>query len=169
MLHALDETDVEFPRLGLEDPALHRDTGLHQTQQAATGDLGVGILHRRDHPRHPGTHQRVGARRGAAEMTAGLEGHVGGGAACILAGLAQGMDLGVRLAGADVPALADHLAVLDQHAADARIRMGGVQPLARQFQGAGHVQRVGGVHSLAGSRARRSISSRNSLRSWKRR
>ena len=57
----------------------------------------------------------------------------------------------------------------DQHAADARIRMGGVQPLARQFQGAGHVQRVGGVHSLAGSRARRSISSRNSLRSWKRR
>lgn len=128
MFHALDETDVEFPRLGFEDAALHRDAGLHQTQQAATGDLGVGILHRRDHPRHPGAHQRIGARRGAAEVAAGLEGHVGGGAACILAGLAQGMDLGVRLAGADVPALADHLAVLDQHAADARIRMGGVQP-----------------------------------------
>lgn len=63
MFHALDETDVEFPRLGFEDPALHRDAGLHQTQQAATGDLGVGILHRRDHPRHPGAHQRIGARR----------------------------------------------------------------------------------------------------------
>ena len=53
MFHALDETDVEFPRLGFEDAALHRDAGLHQTQQAATGDLGVGILHRRDHPRPP--------------------------------------------------------------------------------------------------------------------
>ena len=71
------------------------------------------------------------------------------------------MDLGVRLAGADVPALADHLAVLDQHAADARIRLGGVQPWRASSRARAMYSGSAAFIPLAGSRARRSISSRN--------
>ncbi|MNT37095.1 hypothetical protein D3C72_1732150 [compost metagenome] len=103
-------------------------------------------------------------------VAAGFEGDVGGGAAGQLAGLAQGVDLGMGLAGAHVPAFAHYLAVADDDAAHARVGMGGIDAFARQLKGAGHVGLiVAGHQSFDGSRARRSISSRNSLRSWKRR
>ena len=87
-----------------------------------------------------------------------------------LASLAQRMDFGVGLAGADVPAFADDLAIANDDATDARIGMGGIDAFARQLEGAGLAGLVaGGNQSFDGSRARRSISSRNSLRSWKRR
>ena len=89
---------------------------------------------------------------------------------------AQGVGFGVGFAGTLMPAFADNLPVTHNHATHARVGMGCVQALARQFQGAGHVMSVEHrlfcrrwVHSFTGSRARRSISSRNSLRSWKRR
>src|SRR5690606_29118594 len=116
-----------------------------------------------------GRHQGIGTGRGAAVMAAGFQGDVGGGAARPVAGLTQGMHLGMWLTGLGVPAFADDLAALHDDAADPWIGMGGIQPLARQLQGAGHELLVGGAHSFDGSRARRSISSRNSLRSWKRR
>ena len=106
-------------------------------------------------------------------MAARFKGHVHRRATGLVASGAQGIGLGMGLAGALMPAFADNLPVTHYHAADPRVGVGGVQALARQFEGAGHV--VGVEHSLfrghclEGSRARRSISSRNSLRSWKRR
>src|SRR5690606_35271480 len=111
--------------------------------------------------------QRFGARRGTAEMAARLQGDISGSTPCALAGLAQGMHFGVRLAGAYMPAFTDHLAVAHDYTTDSRVGVGRIQAPARQFQGTRHIQLI--VHGLDGSRARRSISSRNSLRSWKRR
>ncbi len=102
-------------------------------------------------------------------MAAGFEGDVGGGTAGALAGLAQRMDLGMRLAGAYVPALTDQFAIGDDDATDPWVRMGRIKPLARQLQRPGHPGVIGRHSGLAGSRDSRSISSRNSLRSWKRR
>ena len=84
-----------------------------------------------------------------------------------LARLAQGMHLGVRFAGTHVPTFADDLAVMHDDAADPGIGVGGIQALPRELQGPCHITLI--VHCRAGSRDRRSISSRNSLRSWKRR
>src|SRR5690606_26052774 len=120
------------------------------------------------HPRHAGADQRLGAGTGASVMAAGLQGDVGGSAPRPFAGLAQGVDLGVRLAGALVPAFADDLAVAHDHAADTRIGMGGEQPQTRQPQRPGHEGLVGRAHGWTGVRSR-SISSRNSSRSLKRR
>ena len=47
-------------------------------------------------------------------------------------GLAQCMDFGVRLAGSHVPAFADHLAGVDQHAADQWV--GSSRPTAERCQ-----------------------------------
>ncbi|MNI10464.1 hypothetical protein D3C73_635770 [compost metagenome] len=108
-------------------------------------------------------------------MAARFKRHVSGGATSLLTSRAQGVDFSVGLAGALVPAFADNLPALHDHATDPRIGVRRVMPLARQFQGTGHEMGVedgkfcGRGHSFTGSRARRSISSRNSLRSWKRR
>ena len=103
-------------------------------------------------------------------MAAGLQCHVRRGATRLVAGLAQCVHLGVRLTGTGMPAFADDLAITHDDAADSWIGMGGVQAFARQPQGARHEELVAFAHRLFdGSRARRSISSRNSLRSWKRR
>lgn len=99
-------------------------------------------------------------------VAAGLQRDVGGSTARPFARLAQGMNLGVRFAGTGMPALADDLAITHDDAADTRVRMGGVNTFARQPQGARHEQVIALAHRLFdGSRARRSISSRNSLRS----
>ena len=74
-------------------------------------------------------------------MIAGFERHVRGGAARGVAGSRQRRDFGMRAAGALVPALAHHLAIAHQHAADARIGIGGVQAAARQLERARHVTR----------------------------
>ena len=65
---------------------------------------------------------------------------------------------------------ADDLPGTDDDAAHARIGMGGIQALARQLEGARHAALIehglfSRRHCLLGSRDRRSISSRNSLRS----
>ncbi|EXF42540.1 hypothetical protein BAY1663_05062 [Pseudomonas sp. BAY1663] len=168
--HALDEARIEFARLGLQHAAGDLDAGAAQQRQPAPGDLRIGVLHRRHHTGDAGLDQGLGARRRTPVVAAGLEGDVGGGATRTFAGLAQRMDLGMRFAGAHVPAFADPLAIGDDDAADPRVGMRRIQALARQLQGAGHPGVIGGVHSFfAGSRDNRSISSRNSLRSWKRR
>ena len=137
---------------------------------ATPGDLRIRVLHGRHHPRHPGLHQGLGARRGAAVVAARLQGHISRGTARLGASLAQGMHLGMRLAGAGMPAFTDNLPGRDNHAANPRVGMGRIHTLARQFEGAGHAALIehalfGGSHCGLGSRDRRSISSRNSLRS----
>ena len=168
MFHALDETDVEFPRLGLEDPLCTA--------------IPACIRRSRPRPATSGLGSCIAATTRATPAPTSASAHGGCGRSGCRArgsrrrwrrvhsrrpGAGHGPRRAARRRGRASPRRPPGRP--DQHAADARIRMGGVQPLARQFQGAGHVQRVGGVHSLAGSRARRSISSRNSLRSWKRR
>jgi len=174
MFHAFQKTLIELACICFQHPAFSGDTGLGQALQTAPGDLRIGITHRRYDPGNASGHQGVGARRRASVMAARFEGHIRRRAPGLLAGGAQGVDFGMGFAGALMPAFADNLAVTHHHATDSRIGMGGVVAFARQFQRAGHEMRVedrllgGGGHSFTGSRARRSISSRNSLRSWKR-
>src|SRR5690348_10543268 len=87
-----------------------------------------------------------------------------------------------------VEAAADDAAILHQHRADARIRIGAVEALLREAQGFGHVLAVFGAElahgcfflssgnkgicsrssaARADSPCSRSISSRNSFTSWK--
>ena len=88
----------------------------------------------------------IGARRRAAGVVARLERHVERGAARVVSArprIRQRVDLGVRLARALVPAFADHRAVLDDHAADPRIRRRRVEAALGQHERARHVRAVG--------------------------
>ena len=71
-------------------------------------------------------------------MAAGLERHVGGGAARAFARGADRDRLGVRFAGAFVPAFADDFLVARQHRAHARIRVRAVQAAFRELERAAH-------------------------------
>ncbi|RMU45959.1 hypothetical protein ALP29_200276 [Pseudomonas syringae pv. avii] len=170
--HALDKTFVQRSRFAFQYAALNADTGSHQAQKPAAGHLRIGVLHCRNDPRQPGADQCIGARRGASLMAARFKCDVGGCAPGKLPGLAQRVHFGVRLASPRMPALTDNLAVTHDHATDSRVGVCRIKALARQFQRMGHVMNVEGclfsqhcTQSLPGSRARRSISSRNSLRS----
>ncbi len=176
VFHALEEARVERARFTFQHAAVGFDTGLGQTLQATPGHFRVGVLHPGDHSRDTGAHQCIGARRCPPVVAAGFKGHVHRGATRLVTGGAQRIRLGMGFAGALMPAFADNLPIPHNHAAHTRVGMGGVHALARQFEGAGHVMGVeDGLfcrrcgHFFTGSRARRSISSRNSLRSWKRR
>ena len=128
--------------------------------------MRVGVLHGGYDAGDTGIDQRIGARRRTPVVAAGFQGDVGGGTAGLVASLAQSMHLGMGLAGADMPAFADNDPIADDNAADTGIGMGGIQAFTGQFQGAGHQGMVAVHHQpWAGSRDRRSISSRNSLRS----
>ncbi|MNV10770.1 hypothetical protein D3C71_1013100 [compost metagenome] len=175
VFHAFQKTLIELARLAFQHAAFGDDAGLFQALQSATGDFRIRVLHRRDHPRHTGIDQRIGAGRCAAMVAARLKRHISSGTASLIARRAQGVDFGMRFTGALMPAFADNLPIAHDHAADPRVGVRRVMTFARQFQGAGHEMSVedgkfcGRGHSFTGSRARRSISSRNSLRSWKRR
>jgi hypothetical protein len=73
---------------------------------------GIRIDDRRHDPGHTRLDQGVGAGRCPAVMTAGFEGDVGGGASSRCAGIAQGVDFGVRFAGAFVPTAPDDPAAI---------------------------------------------------------
>lgn len=117
MFHAFEKARVERAGLGFEHAAGHFNTRLGQTPQALPRHLRVRVLHGSHHPRHTGVDQRFGTGRRAAMVAARLQGDVGAGTAGTLTGLAQGMHFGMRLAGAHVPAFADHFAVAHDHAA----------------------------------------------------
>ncbi|MNF78608.1 hypothetical protein D3C84_607990 [compost metagenome] len=174
VLHAFQKTLIELARLGFEHAAFGSNAGIGQALQTTSGNLRVRIAHRCHHPGNPGIHQCFGTRRRAAMVAARFQRHISGRAPGQLTGGAQGVDFGVRFAGTFMPAFADDLAVTHHHATDPRIGVRGVVTFARQFQRARHEVGIedgllaGAGHSFTGSRARRSISSRNSLRSWKR-
>ena len=73
-------------------------------------------------PVHLGVDEGLAAGGRATEMIARLESDVCGGAFCALACNVQCIYLCVRHARLGVEPLADHLAVFDEHAADARVR-----------------------------------------------
>jgi len=142
VFHALEETRVQRPGIGFEHTTAHFNTGIGQTLEAAPGDFGVGVLHGRDHPCHACRDQPFGARRGMPVMAARFESDIGRGTPGQLARRAQGVDFGMGLAGAHMPAFADDLPVTHDHTTDPRVGVGGVQAVARQFDGACHVMGV---------------------------
>ncbi|MNI69503.1 hypothetical protein D3C73_1252520 [compost metagenome] len=71
-------------------------------------------------------------------MGAGLQGHIGGGAAGLFPGGMQGIDLGMGFTGTLVPALPHHNAGLHQHGAYTGIGGRGVTAAAGQFEGPTH-------------------------------
>ena len=103
------------------DADVHVDSVGAQPLDALAPDVAIGILDGDDDPGHTGVDQRVGARRSAAIVRAGLEGDVGGGADRSLARTSERFDLGVwatgRLGGPDT----DDFAVTDDEAADPRV------------------------------------------------
>ena len=111
----------------------------------APTDLRIGVLRGHHHARHAGLDQRIGARRRAPVVAAGLERDIGRRAASALARCAQCVHFGMRLAGTLVPALADDFVAVRDHAADARIGLRGEQTLLGQAQRTRHVTMVGGA------------------------
>ena len=92
------------PRLVLEQSALDLDPGGAQGGRSPGGDR-VGVALGEHDAAYAGLDQRPRARAGAAGVVARLQGDDGGRAAGGVARLAQRVDLGVRRAGAAVPAL----------------------------------------------------------------
>ena len=78
------------------------------------------------------------AGRCAAVVMTGFESDVGGGAMRTLTSRLQGDDLGVRPAGARMPALANDLAVAHDDTTDTRMRRGRAQTACSQREGACH-------------------------------
>src|SRR5581483_11638732 len=100
---------------------LHLDAGLPQALEAATVHERVRVARADDDARHAGRDDGVGARRRAAVMGAGLEGHVERRPARPLARLLERDRLRVTDGVVLVPALADDLPVADDHGADERM------------------------------------------------
>ena len=144
--HALQETFVERFRVLHHQAVADVNAFLLQTIQTTPRHLRIRILHRCDHARNPCRDQRFAARRRPPVMAAGLQRDVGGGTARLLAGHAQGMNLGMRLAGAIVKPLPHDLAIFNDNAPDVRVGMGGKTTALRQLHGSRHVHLI--VHEL---------------------
>ena len=120
--HARNEADVECSRFHFEKAALGDDTGLRESGYSSSGDLRVGVLHGCHDARDAGGDQRIGTRRRATVVTAGLKRHISRRAARGVISGAKRMDLGVRLSGTMMPTFADDPAILDDDTAHPRIR-----------------------------------------------
>ncbi len=139
----LDKGPVDRLALRREHPPRNRKPLGGQKIGAAGGD-GVGVCHADHHPRNPGGKDGPGAGRGAPGMVARLQGHIDGGVFRLVAGIEQGVDLGVWLAGLAMVALADHPSRLHHHRAHGRIRRGSTHALFGLAQGQAHEIEIGG-------------------------
>ncbi|CAD5138510.1 protein of unknown function [Microbacterium sp. Nx66] len=101
---------------------LHAHARGAQPLRAAAGDL-TGVVERVDDPRHAGLDERERAGAGATGVIAGFQRHDRRRAPCSARReLREGVDLGVRGAGAPMPALGQHLAVGgEDHGAHLRV------------------------------------------------
>jgi hypothetical protein len=124
-------------------PGDDRDPGAAEPRRAAATDARVGIADAEDDAADAGGENRLGARRRAAMVVAGLERHEQGGAARPRPGLPEGLDFAVRGAGAAVIAPADDAAFGDDDRADAGIRGGAPERPAAELDGQAHVLGVG--------------------------
>jgi hypothetical protein len=127
---------------------LGKHPGSAQASQPLPGDEWIGIGHGGNDAAHTRRQQRVGARRRATLMTAGLKRHVDGRPARTFSGSAQSMHFGVLLAGAQMPAFADDLAIIDDDATDTRIGGRGLQTQLGQAQRPRHHFVIGGAETL---------------------
>ena len=123
----------------------------------AAGRFWVRIVHCRHHALDSGREQRAAARGRPSLMIARLQRDVRRCSPYIVAmrtRVVQRTNLGVRAAGALVPALAQHHAVACDHAADARIGRGREQAAFREHERARHhvaIRRGAHSRSDAGS------------------
>lgn len=120
----------------------HLDSGVAQLGDALAVDLFERVLMGHHHAVHAAVDQGLMAGTGASDMAAGFHGHVGGGTPRQATGLAQGEHLGVGPAGPPMPAFADHLRAMGDHATHPRIGPGGVAAPFCQGQGVLHVLEV---------------------------
>src|SRR5262249_53985691 len=112
-----------------------------------------------DDPAYPRADHGFRARRGLAEVTAGLERDIQGCRVGALARLPEGIDLGVSLAELLVPAFADDHPVPDHHGPDQRVRLDRSAAPFGQLEGPGHVV----VVSHAGTAVRKKTRFRANL------
>jgi len=137
--HKVAIAGVELGGFLLQDAREHFHTPGAQPVKALAIDQGVGVLHGGDDPDDAGLEDTFDAGAGAPLMAAGFEGHIEGGLFGLIAGLLDGVDLGMRPAQFLMPAFADDAAILDQQSADHRIGTDQAASLCRQFKGAGHI------------------------------
>ncbi|GAA3478019.1 hypothetical protein GCM10018966_025490 [Streptomyces yanii] len=117
---------------------------------APPGGLRIRVGDRVHDTADAGLDQRLGAGAGATGVVTRFEGDVGGAAAGLLACFAQGVDLGVRPAGALVEAFTGRLSFgVEDHASDDRIGAGGAESAGGERDRSAHGGGVGcGVHRV---------------------
>src|SRR5689334_11051321 len=94
--HAADVPNMIGSRSLGFDANLGDNSGATQQGMPAPRNFGIGVLHRRDHPRNSRRNHGLGAGRRFAVMRARFERDIERGAPRILTGAAQGFDFGVR-------------------------------------------------------------------------
>ena len=144
--HTMNVLGIRLPGFLLEAALGHRDARLAKIRKPLPGDAGIGVLDCGDDAIDAGFEDRGDARRRSAVVGAGLERHIQRRALRVAPGLAKGMDLGVRLAGALVESLADNAALMHHDGTDDRVGRGAPARLLSQLERTMHECFVGSIH-----------------------
>ncbi len=136
--HPAQKACVQCFRRVVHQAAADLNSGGLQRSPAVAADLWKRILHGDHDIFYTGVDQCGRTRRCLAFVRAGLQCQVRGRAARFRSRSAERIDLGMRLARSLVPALANNLAVANQHATYHRIRMCRVDTALRESQGPRH-------------------------------
>ena len=142
VLHAFHEARVELCRFALHEARLDGDTCAAQSLSALPLDTWVGIFDGEDHTRDTCADEGVYAGWCASVMAARLECDVHSCTGRPRARSAHRHNFRVRFARALVPALADELLALRDHAADARIWMRRLETTRGERQSASHCKAI---------------------------
>ena len=140
------EPGVEFRGRSGEQSVFNADSGRPEQVESMASVGRVGIGGGNDHPADAGGDDGLGAGRGASVGAAGFECDVEGGTpwlATVAIGVAKGLDLGVGLAGALMPAFAKDPTVADENGADHRVGAGSTPRATGQREGPSHEPGIG--------------------------
>jgi hypothetical protein len=120
------------PRFICHQAGFESNPGAFKNGVAAARDARVRVLDGGNDTGDPCPHQRLRTGAGPAMMRAGLQRHIGSGAACGFARHVQGFRFGVGPAAGLRPPDTQKAAVLDDHAADIGVfRRGAQRPAAK--------------------------------------
>ena len=115
--------EIESAGLLGGDPGADLDPRVDQSGEAAAGDAGERVSHRRDDADDPRGEDRVGAGGGLAEVAARFEADVERRSASVTGRRLDGDDLGMRAAESLVMAEPDEPAAANEDGPDHRIRL----------------------------------------------
>ena len=101
------EPGIERARLGAEHPDRHGNARRTQSPDSLARNPRIRIFGRAHHAADSSRYQRIGARRRAARVAAGFQRDIRGRLARLAARGPQREHLGVRFAGAHMPAFAN--------------------------------------------------------------